>query len=154
MTVHARRVASVPRRTSVDTWTTIVELVTTTGTAARAELLGITGLGAAAIAEEFTSDAPIIVSGTGPQVRVYTTHGDAAVEADVSDERTLSHDPTDGDWTLSMPCADEDLDDFGALAAGATHVVLRPLSEDVSSERTEAQASARPIINLAALEQP
>lgn len=152
MTVHARRVASVPRRTSVETWSDIVELITATGSAARTELLGVRGVGAAAIAEEYTRESPIIVSGSGPQIRIYTLHGADAVEADLSDERPLGHDPTDGQWTLSIPCGDTDLDDFRQLVAAAAHVEIRPLAGDEKAARAEPTIAVRPSIDLAALD--
>lgn len=153
MTVHARRIASVPRRTSVETWSSIVDLITAGGSSARTELLSVIGVGAAAIAEEYTRESPIIVSGSGPQVRIYTLHGTDAVEADLSDEHALGHDPTDGSWTLSIPCAHTDLDDFRQLVAGAANVDVRSLASDKKAARTEPATAARPVIDLAALDQ-
>lgn len=153
MTVHARRIASVPRRTSVETWNTIVDLVTGAGSSARTQLLSVSGVGAAAIADEYTRDSPIIISGSGPQVRIYTLHGSDAVEADLSDERPLTQDPTAAEWTMSIPCADVDLDDFTELLSGAANVEIRSAAGDDETVPAEPKAAARPVIDLAALDQ-
>lgn len=157
MTVHARRLASVPRRGPIDTWRAICDLVCTGGDA-RAELDAIAGVAAALMAEEYTRDEPIVVTGTGPQVRIYTLHGDQAIEADTSEELPLSHDPTAGSWVLSLPCGADDLADARAAVAGAAHVEVRALGQDVgeataSTVTTTSTSTRRPVIDLAALEQ-
>lgn len=153
MTVHARRVASVPRRGPIDTWRAICDLLGAEGDA-RAELDGIAGVAAALIAEEYTRDDPITVSGTGPQVRIYTLHGDQAIEAETSEELPLSHAPTTGSWALSLPCADDDLDEAEAGVAAAPHIQVRALGQPAGVGKSAASSSpaARPIIDLAALE--
>jgi len=94
------------------------------------------------------------VSGSGPQVRIYTLHGDQAIEAETSEELPLSHVPTTGSWALSLPCADDDLDEAEAAVAAAPHVEVRPLGQTASAAKSTASASpaARPVIDLAALE--
>lgn len=153
MTVHARRIASVPRRGPIDTWRAICDLIGAEGDA-RAELDGIAGIAAALIAEEYTRDDPITVSGTGPQVRIYTLHGDQAIEAETAEELPLSHAPTTGSWALSLPCADDDLVEAEAAVAAAPHVEVRTLGQTAGVAKSAASASpaARPIIDLAALE--
>ncbi len=128
MTAHARRIASIPRRGPIDTWRAICDLLCADADA-RAELDGIGGVAAALIAKEYTSEEPIVVSGTGPQVRFYTLHGDRAIEADLSEELPLSHDPTAGSWVLSLPCAADDLADSQAAVAGASHIEVRALGQ-------------------------
>jgi hypothetical protein len=157
MTVHARRLASVPCRGPIDTWRAVCDLVSSGGDA-RAELDGIAGVAAALIAEEYTRDEPIVVTGTGPQVRIYTLHGDRAIEADTSEELPLSHDPTAGSWVLSLPCGADDLADARVAVAGAAHVQVRALGQDVGEATAPTMATAsmstrRPVINLTALEQ-
>lgn len=155
MTVHARRIASIPRRGPIETWHAICDLLRAEGDA-RAELDGIAGCAAALIAEEYTLDSPIVVSGTGPQVRIYTLHGDQAIEADISEETALSHRPTTGSWSLSLPCGEDDLSEFEAAARSAAHVEVRPTdqaTEASSASATTTSAARRPVIDLAALEQ-
>lgn len=151
MTVHARRIASVPRRGPIDTWRAICDLLCQDDDEARAELNGIAGIGSALIAEENTRDAPIIVSGVGPQVRVYTLHGDQAIEADLSEELALSHAPTTGNWNLSLPCADDDLNEAQEAVRRAPHVEVRQLGQAMAAAATS--SSGRPVIDLTALGQ-
>lgn len=154
MTVHARRVASIPRRTATETWRAIYELVTEADSAARQELAAITGIASALITDEYTRAAPVIVSGNGPQVRVYTLHGDAAIDADQSMETPLSHTPTSGDWSLSLPCGEDDLAEATDAVAHAAHVQIRSIIDDPApAARSAAQSNLRPTIDLAALEQ-
>lgn len=156
MTVHARRIASVPRRGPIDTWRAICDLLCQDDDEARAELDGIAGIASALIAEEYTRDAPIIVSGAGPQVRVYTLHGNQAIDADLSEELALSHAPTTGEWNLSLPCADDDLDEAQEAVRGAPHVEMRQLDQAAAQSAMAAAAtssSGRPVIDLTALEQ-
>jgi hypothetical protein len=155
MTVHARRIASIPRRTATETWQAICEMLTTPGSPARQELQGIVGIASALITEEYLRDAAVIVSGAGPQVRIYTLHGEAAIEADPLDETPLSHDPTGGDWKVSLPCGESDLDEARDAVNAFPHVEVRSLVDDAPapSSRGAETSNRRPIINLAALEQ-
>lgn len=153
MTVNARRIASIPRRTATETWRSICDLITESGSEARQELDAITGIASALITEEYTRDAPIIVSGNGPQVRVYTLHGDDAIGADPLDETSLSQTPTKETWRLSLPCGEDDLDEATQATSRSPHVEVRSLAEDAAaSARVAADAKLRPVIDLAALE--
>lgn len=153
MTVQARRIASIPRRTASETWRLICELLTEPGADARRELDAITGIASALITEECTRGAPIIVSGNGPQVRVYTLHGDDAIDADSLDETPLSQIPTKVDWRLSLPCGPDDLDEATEATSGSAHVEIRSLVETkTASAQAPTEAELRPVIDLAALE--
>lgn len=156
MTVVARRVASVPRRTSGDTWQRVVELVSAEGSPARAELSSITSLASMLIAEEYTKTAPLTISGGGPLMRVYTLHGEDAIEHDVDDEAELASDPTAGDcWLLSLPAAGADVEIARVAVAAAAHVEVRDLAE---TERSTAARTASPmpelVLDLQELERP
>jgi len=154
MTVHARRIASIPRRTATETWRSICELVTDYGTEARQELEAITGIVSALITEEYTRGTPITVSGNGPQVRVYTLHGDDAIDADPLDEAPLSQNPTERDWRLSIPCGEDDLEEATQATSRSAHVEIRPLVESTAaSTQAAAEPRFRPVIDLTALEQ-
>lgn len=156
MTVVARRLASVPRRTSVETWQRLVDLISAEGTPARAELSSITSVASMLIAEEYTKTAPVTIFGGGPLVRIYTLHGEDAVEHDLDDEAELAFDPTAGDsWLLSLPAAGADVAIAQAAVAGATHVEVRDVAE---AERATAARTAAPmtdlVLDLKELERP
>ena len=146
MTVVARRLASVPRRTSVETWQRLVDLISAEGSPARAELSSITSVASMLIAEEYTTTAPVTISGGGPLVRIYTLHGEDAIEHDLDDEAELAFDPTAGDsWLLSLPAAGVDVAIAQAAVAAAAHVEVRDLDE---AERSTAARTASPMPDL------
>lgn len=160
MSIVARRVAAIPKRTSVDTWRTIVGLLARPGSAAHDELTAVTNIGAMLIADEYTRAAAIVVTASaGPRVRIYTVHNDDALDEDEVNEAPLASYPTDEtDWQVSLPCADGELDAVTAALAGHPHVVARALTDDVDNTfATTASAtgtSGMPVINLAELERP
>lgn len=126
MGVIARRIASVPRRTSTETWKAICDLVEPAASASRTELDSATGVAAMLIAEEYTRQEPIVFAGSGPQLRIYTLHGADAVEADPSLETSLSFSPVEGDWSASLPVGSVDfLFAQEALAAVSPRVTVR-----------------------------
>jgi hypothetical protein len=156
MSVVARRIASVPRRTSVETWERLVELLTAPGSDARAELQSITSVASMLIAEEYMRGAPATVSGGGPLVRVYTVHSDDAIDHDLDDEADLSFDPTAEDsWLLSLPAQGDDIEVARAAVSGATHVEVRDAaSTDRGSEAVKATSTGLLVLDLAELERP
>src|SRR6185437_4606753 len=110
-TVVTRTVASMPQRTAVQTWEKIVAIVAPDPKSpARAELQKAAGVAAASIASEAPKDDGFIIHGNGPQVRVYCVFGDEAVSGDGVNEDALQASPTEGDWQMSVPCLQEDLD--------------------------------------------
>jgi hypothetical protein len=147
MSVVARRVASVPRRTSVDTWVRIVELVSEADSEARTELEGVSSVAATLIADEYTMINPITISGGGALLRVYTLHGDDAIEADFSDEDELTFNPTGGEsWLLSLPAAGPDVAAAEALLASASHVEVRDIEQVAGSTAMTSKPATRELI--------
>lgn len=110
MTALRRDIVSVPRRTPAETWDRISVLVSKDGSDARAELHAARHVATALIAQEATKHEPAIFSGTGPQVRVYTLHDDASLEADLDDEQPLVTHVADGDWSASLPADESDFE--------------------------------------------
>jgi hypothetical protein len=71
----ARRIASVPARTSTETWQAIIELLAEAGSAAHRELTDVTSIAGILISEEYTRESPIVIKPeTGSRIRVYTIH--------------------------------------------------------------------------------
>lgn len=133
-----------PVRTSVETWTAIVELLTAPGQPSRVSLEAISNVTAMLIAEEYTRDAPIIVMPlTGDRIRMYTVHGTAAVEADENmDETPLATWPlsTTG-WTLSVPCGVDDIDDVRAALRPYPFVDVRDVTDGITTDITTGMAT-------------
>jgi hypothetical protein len=81
--VLARRVASTPVRTAVQTWAKIVDIVAPDPKSpARTELAKVAGAACASIASEAPKSAPIVIWGGGPRVRIYAVFDDDAITQD------------------------------------------------------------------------
>lgn len=153
MSVIARRIASVPYRTSSQTWQAVVDLLAPIQGPARTALLAATGPCAVAIAEEHTSRAAIVVlPASGPRIRIRTVHG--ADAPDVADAETplMSHPLDEVGWTLSLPCAAEDLDELRIALTGHSQFTVRDLNDDVAETAHTGSPKASFVINMTELE--
>lgn len=156
MSVIVRTIPSVPFRTSVQTWEIIVGLLTEAGQQARAWLTAVTGVAATLIAEEYTSLAPIVVKpARGERVRIYTSHGALALDAE--EPSLLATWPlAEPGWSLSLPCAAEDIDDMRALLKDHPGIEVRDLTDGITAAAA-APATSAPApftINYDELERP
>ncbi len=157
MSVVARRVLATPCRPAADAWRVIVDLIARKGSAARAELLNIEGIAASIVATESPLDAPIIVRGGGPRVRIYCLYGDEAVSGDDANESPLGQYPTDGEWSMSLPADAADVAWVkDALAKRSARVTVREKSEAVETEDPASQPghAAEAVINTEAFLRP
>ena len=148
MSVIARRIAAVPVRTSVVTWRTIADLLARAASPAREQLDAVTNIGAMLVAEEYTALAPIIVQpASGARIRIYTVHGEAAIEAQ-TDEQPLATWPLDQPgWTISLPCGRTDLDNVRAALAEHPAFAVRDVADGIDAGNRERQTTdARPLI--------
>lgn len=149
-TVLARRVASTPVRTAADTWARIVEIIAPDpNSPARKELAQVAGTVCASIASEAPKEAPIVVWGGGPRVRVYCVFDEDAITQDGINEDALPKSPTEGDWRMSIPFSVEDVAWSGAsLAAASSRVSARSVDDEVADEEPREAAAAALSINL------
>ena len=155
MTIVARRVASVPVRSSVETWNRMVELLTPPGSGARSELAGITSLAAMLISEEYTSHSPVTIEGSGALVLIYTLHGRDAIDHDLEDEESFAFDPTAGaSWKLSLPACGADLELARDALKSAPHLDVREIGVDVHDGPPSAAPKATLTIDLDSLDRP
>ena len=156
MTVLARRVISEPLRSAVDTWKVIVNLlVPDSGCSDRKELLDITGLASSIIASEAIKEAPIVVYGGGPRVRIYGLYGEDAINGEDADESQFVANVLDGEWTISLPCLDEDLEWVQkALKNHTTRITAREISAVVENESESNSLGKSTNINLEAFLRP
>ena len=143
-TVIARRVASTPARGAAATWATITELLAPSATsAARKELNNVASVACAAIASEATKDAPIVVWGVGPRVRVYCVFDDDVVTGDDINEDPLATCPTNGEWQMSIPCASEDVEwSQRKLRSVSTRISARAPNENVETGKDTSASKA------------
>lgn len=158
MTTIARRVRSTPVRTATETWALIVDLITAGDNTIRGPLAAVGDVAAMLISEEHSANDPIILSGCGPQIRIYTLHGHAAIDEASANEAPLTITAGDA-WQLTFPAtgAGADLDLATTALTNVAHVgMYDPSAADLadSARSTNINAPARtPItVNLAALE--
>ena len=147
--VVVRRVASTPSRTASETWAFIISLLAPDPESpARAELAAATGVGCSAISSEATKEDAVIVHGKGPLLRVYCVFGDDAITGEAMNEDPLTQIPTEGDWSMSIPCPPEDLKwSQSSLSAVSKRITARAVGEEESTSKNA--ANDRPLtVNL------
>ncbi len=153
MTTIARRIAAIPTRTSTETWAVITELLAPAGDEIRPQLDLAANTACMLIAEEHVKDNPIIVTGCGPQMQIYTLHGDDAVEGANTNEHTLTL-TAQSDWQLSLPATGIDHDLARSAVDSIGHItVYDPTAGAARSACADTATRNQPvIIDLTALE--
>jgi hypothetical protein len=73
-----RRIASLPFRSTAETWDVITKLLTSKDSVDVAQLAAAASIAATAIADEHAASTPIVVHGEGPRLVIYTAHGNDA----------------------------------------------------------------------------
>lgn len=144
-TVIARRVASTPSRSAVETYEKIVALLAPDPSSpARKELAKAAGVACSAISSEATKDAAIVVWGGGPRVRIYCVFDEDAITGDGVNEDPLPVSPTEGDWKMSIPCPPEDVHWSSAkLATVSTKISVRKPEDDTDADASESASPSR-----------
>ncbi len=137
--VVVRRIGSVPARNATDTWRAIAATIAEPGSSPYSMLIEATGVAAMLIAEAYTRDAPVVVDPTsGPRVRLYTVHGNDADDA-IAEETPLATWPTEGaGWTVSLPCAEQDLVFASSALTGLSAVSVRDVALGLAVESNTA----------------
>lgn len=153
----ARRIRATPERSAADAWQVIVDLLALKHGAARNELLSIEAIGSSIISTEAPKDAPMVVFGKGPRVRLYCLYDEDAISGDGANESALAVCPTDGEWRMSLPA---DADDVAwlkdALAKKTSRVTVREKSKtvDTGDDGSTKSAEADAAINMEAFLRP
>ena len=153
MTTIARRIAATPVRTASDTWQFITDLVDVVGGDIATGLSQAADVASMLIAEEHTAANPIVLSGCGPQVRIYTVHGTDAIEGSQLNEQALMIIASD-DWHLNLPASGPDhVLALAALNNVANIDVYDPSdASDMQSAAAQLQSGGTVTIDLTALE--
>lgn len=150
-TVIVRRFNATPVRTSSETWEAISKLLAPdAASSARKVLERAHGVAASAIASEVPANDEIVVYGTGPRIRIYCLYDDDAIAGEDASEGDLPENPTEGDWRMSIPVAEEDFEwSARAIKTCAPHISVRKAGEDIEQENDKkSQARAAMRINL------
>jgi hypothetical protein len=147
MTVIARRITATPARVASEAWSVIVQLLAPQPeSAARRELLAVTGIASSLIADEAMKFAPVVVYGTGPCVRIYCLYDDDAITGDNANETALAFNATEGDWSMSLPCPVEDLAWVQeSLKKQSSRVTARDMATTVEGDKSDPAAATKAI---------
>jgi len=110
---------------------------------ARKELMKVAGEASSTISSEGPMDSPFIVHGSGARIHVYCVYGEDAVSGEDVEEDALTTKPTTGDWALSMPVPEEDLEWTNkALKGKSTRVTARASGEGLAESKAAASTAA------------
>jgi hypothetical protein len=102
----------------------------------------VAGIASSLITRE-AMNSPIVVYGCGPRVRIYCVYNEDAIRGEAANENKLAFDATDGDWHMSLPCPEDDLDwVVGALAKKTKRITARDQGESVESEDSSQASKA------------
>jgi hypothetical protein len=132
-----------PHRTGAEAWTAIARLLAPKeDSAARKELLSVTGIIGQIISTESVKDYPIVSADSGPRVRIYCIYNEDALDEDSGNEAALAFDATSKDWKVSIPAEAEDMDWSQAeLSKCSRRITVREKTEPFKSEDREASPS-------------
>ncbi len=131
MTKYARRFAAVPARTSTQTWRAIVDCLGPP-LADRTVLDAATNALAIIIAEEVPATKPIVLTGCGPRVSIYTVYGQDSIDGHNVNERPVVGLTFNPGWKLHVP-AGSDIELISGLVDGSHVVVGPPVSNATSA---------------------
>lgn len=146
MSVIRRAFKSTPARDASETWRVITAFLLRNGDgSARNELEAVAGIASSLIADQAARETPITVICGGPRTRIYCVYDDEAIGGDDVNEESLGFDPLQGEWSISLPCAADDLGwTQRALAQHSKRITARDLS-DKQVEATTGAASTGPL---------
>jgi hypothetical protein len=156
MTVVARRLASIPVRLASDTWLCAIGLVAPKNTGAQDELRRVIGIASSLITREAMKDSPIVVTGSGPRIRLYCVYGTAAIEGTGLNEAPLPDSPAESEsWQVSLPCPADDLVWVRAsLKLHSTRITARDMADLGPSDAAEEAAISKVAIDLESFRRP
>lgn len=150
-TVSRRDFRSIPHRDALQTWSDIVDLLVagSSSASARQELMSVAGIASSVIADHGPRTAPIVVTCDGPRTRIYCHYDDDALDESTSNEASLGFDALKGDWQVSLPVGEEDLDWVrSALKAKSNRVVARNMEDGIATEESSRAASTGFVLDV------
>lgn len=144
MTVVVRRIIATPARSASTAWATIVDLLAPDQDSdARKELESVAGVASSLISDEAFKNAPSVVYGSGPRVRIYCLYDEESITGDNASESALAFVPTNGDWRMSLPCPTDDLDWVqNTLKKLSSRITARDVNDAVADENSKSQSSS------------
>jgi len=138
-----RDISSIPERSASETWQRIIDLVTGKGSVDVQQLKAAAGVMGSIITDEHPAARAILLEGSGPQLRIYCSYGMNAIEQG-SKVDSLNWNPTDGDWTMHIPCDAENIDWVKKSLTGTSpRIKVFDVAEDERADDEQQQASAK-----------
>lgn len=138
-----RDISSIPHQSASETWQRIIDLVTGRGSKDVQHLKDAAGVMASIITDEHPASRAIMVEGVGPQLRIYCRYGMKAVEEGGSVD-SLTWNPTEGDWTMHVPCDAENIDWVKAsLSKSSPRIKVFDVDEADRAEEEQQEAAAK-----------
>ena len=104
-----RDIASIPIRSAKETWAAITDLVTGKGSVDKHQLSDAASILESLIADEQPAIAPIVFKGCGSRIVIYCRYNEDAMETGLAVDNLVAN-PTAGDWHMTAPCEDSDVD--------------------------------------------
>ena len=146
--VNRRTFRSIPYRSSIDTWTEIVNCIAVNGSSNQVELESVSGIVSSTITDKACKDSPIKITCDGPQTRIYCVFDDDALEDSDVNEDALGYDPLKGDWLISIPCLSIDLEWVqSALQSKSERIIARDSSESIVSNESKSRIDFDLVVN-------
>lgn len=143
MSVISKRIAATPKRTAIEAWQIICELVSESSSPARKVLLSASGVAAAIISDEILQSTPIVLTGDGPRLKFYCVYGEDGLSDENCNEESLVKYPTMNAWHVYLPCDSQDLPWINAALVSISSYITaydknEALEIEEASENTEA----------------
>jgi len=131
-----RDISSIPVRSASETWQRILDLVTGPGSKDTDQLKRAAGVMGSIITDEHPAKRAIMLEGVGAQLRIYLRYGMKALEEGAKVD-SLTWNPTDGDWTMHVPCDDENILWVKQSLAGCPRIKVFDVAEADRAEDDE-----------------
>ncbi len=138
-----RDISSIPFRSASETWQSIIDLVT--ARRARKTLSSSKEpreLWAPIITDEHPASRAIMLEGVGARLRVYCRYGLKALEEGGKVD-SLTWNPTAGDWTMHVPCDEENIVWVRKSLAGSPRIKIFDVAETDRAEDEEKTSAAK-----------
>jgi hypothetical protein len=138
-----RDISSIPFCSAGVTWQRIIDLVTGPGSKDVQQLRAAAGVLGSIITDEHPASRAIMLEGVGPQLRVYCRFGMKAIEEGGTVD-SLSWNPTAGDWTMHVPCDEENIDWVKeSLAESSPRIKVFDVAEADGAEEQETAGAVK-----------
>jgi hypothetical protein len=137
-----RDISSIPLRSASETWERIVDLVTGTGSKDVEQLKRAAGVMGSIITDEHPARRALMLEGAGPQLRIYLQYGMKALEEGAKVD-SLTWNPTAGDWTMHIPCDEENIDWVKKSLAACSRMKVFNVAEADRAEDDEEASVAK-----------